>query len=367
MPGKTRQSAPDTSTTAGPTSSSNPGLGVSNADQVAAMDASCNRTVVPGDTLWDIAHETTGHGTDWSWIYDQNRSVVGDNPDLILPGQQLNVCRAPEVPPPAHGLDAYEVVADDFVGPLAPNQIRQSQHDELSNFDFGGFDVVGDDFVGPLQNGQMTQSQYDALQQGWLRMSEGGGGLGLQGSDADQETFKHMLRDGMTDSPYFRQMYSDFANDPDTDLTMDLGRSQAGLKVDAFEWESSGAGGGTRNTQTIDLDDYENIPGSAPADHPDAQIRTQKLIHAMTEAHTGAESAEADPHQRYLDSHYAAITAENLYRAEQGQGGNRGNDDPHGIGGHPGDWRYDLDNGFVEDWDWTGTDLDSINYTEPAH
>ncbi|MFR9673747.1 transglycosylase family protein [Streptomyces sp. TR06-5] len=43
-------------------------------------------TVRSGDTLSGIA---AAHGTTWQQIYRDNRSVVGGDPDLILPGQQL--------------------------------------------------------------------------------------------------------------------------------------------------------------------------------------------------------------------------------------------------------------------------------------
>jgi resuscitation-promoting factor RpfA len=44
-------------------------------------------TVVPGDTLSGIASERTS-GT-WQSLYQRNRSVVGSDPDLILPDQVL--------------------------------------------------------------------------------------------------------------------------------------------------------------------------------------------------------------------------------------------------------------------------------------
>ncbi|THA26314.1 LysM peptidoglycan-binding domain-containing protein [Streptomyces sp. RKND-216] len=43
-------------------------------------------TVRSGDTLGAIA---VAYGTTWQQIYEDNRSVVGDDPDFILPGQQL--------------------------------------------------------------------------------------------------------------------------------------------------------------------------------------------------------------------------------------------------------------------------------------
>ena len=44
--------------------------------------------VVPGDTLSGIAYR---HHRDWHQLYAANRDVVGDNPDLIYPGQRLSL------------------------------------------------------------------------------------------------------------------------------------------------------------------------------------------------------------------------------------------------------------------------------------
>ncbi|MFE6743613.1 transglycosylase family protein [Streptomyces tubercidicus] len=47
-----------------------------------------NYTVKAGDTLAKIAK---AHGTDWKSVYQANKSVIGGNPNLIFPGQQLTV------------------------------------------------------------------------------------------------------------------------------------------------------------------------------------------------------------------------------------------------------------------------------------
>ncbi|MGX1852791.1 LysM peptidoglycan-binding domain-containing protein [Streptomyces sp. NBC_01456] len=47
-----------------------------------------NYTVKAGDTLAKIAK---AHGTNWKSVYEANKSVIGGNPNLILPGQKLNV------------------------------------------------------------------------------------------------------------------------------------------------------------------------------------------------------------------------------------------------------------------------------------
>jgi nucleoid-associated protein YgaU len=45
-------------------------------------------TVKAGDTLGSIA---AAHGTTWKALYEHNESVIGGNPDLILPGQELSL------------------------------------------------------------------------------------------------------------------------------------------------------------------------------------------------------------------------------------------------------------------------------------
>ncbi|MFE0190822.1 transglycosylase family protein [Streptomyces sp. NPDC059008] len=45
-------------------------------------------TVKAGDTLAKIAK---AHGTNWKSLYAANKSVIGGNPNLIFPGQQLSI------------------------------------------------------------------------------------------------------------------------------------------------------------------------------------------------------------------------------------------------------------------------------------
>lgn len=47
-----------------------------------------NHTVKSGETLNSIAQE---YGADWKKVYKENESVIGDDPDLIIPGQKLQV------------------------------------------------------------------------------------------------------------------------------------------------------------------------------------------------------------------------------------------------------------------------------------
>lgn len=46
-------------------------------------------TVKPGDCLWLIAKRVYGDGSKWRQLYEANASVIGPDPNLIKPGQQL--------------------------------------------------------------------------------------------------------------------------------------------------------------------------------------------------------------------------------------------------------------------------------------
>ncbi|MFA6212129.1 MAG: LysM peptidoglycan-binding domain-containing protein [Candidatus Obscuribacterales bacterium] len=48
-------------------------------------------TVQSGDTLWDIAHDQLGDATKWGDIYKANSELIGSNPGMIHPGQQLSL------------------------------------------------------------------------------------------------------------------------------------------------------------------------------------------------------------------------------------------------------------------------------------
>lgn len=47
--------------------------------------------VKKGDCLWSIAEEQMGDGMKWTILYQKNRTVIGDNPDLLFEGTQLSI------------------------------------------------------------------------------------------------------------------------------------------------------------------------------------------------------------------------------------------------------------------------------------
>ena len=52
-----------------------------------------NYTVISGDSLWKIAKKVLGDGSRWYEIYtyNNNKSIIGGNPNLIYPGQVLSI------------------------------------------------------------------------------------------------------------------------------------------------------------------------------------------------------------------------------------------------------------------------------------
>ena len=44
-------------------------------------------TVKSGDSLWKIAATQLGNGSRWKEIYELNKGIIGDNPNLIYPNQ----------------------------------------------------------------------------------------------------------------------------------------------------------------------------------------------------------------------------------------------------------------------------------------
>ncbi|MFE5486926.1 transglycosylase family protein [Streptomyces sp. NPDC056527] len=111
-PGKSgengRHAAPTDTPTDAPTGEATPGEDGDKSDSTdvsGAEDAEGNKgskgvtdtkgasgeyTVQPGDNLTDIARENELPGG-WGALYDANRSTVGADPDLIIPGQSLDL------------------------------------------------------------------------------------------------------------------------------------------------------------------------------------------------------------------------------------------------------------------------------------
>ncbi|MFJ8624693.1 peptidoglycan DD-metalloendopeptidase family protein [Kitasatospora sp. NPDC093550] len=99
------------------------------AKPAAAAKAAESYRVVSGDTLSKIADAKNVEGG-WHALYEQNRSVVGANPNLIFPGQQLALTghaaapAAPATQAPAPKPQAKVQVKTEAAKPSAPVQTQ---------------------------------------------------------------------------------------------------------------------------------------------------------------------------------------------------------------------------------------------------
>src|SRR2546421_10469572 len=60
-------------------------------NQMAQATPGSNYTVQPGDTLSSIAQQAYGDANQWQKIYDANKQVIGNDPNLIRPGEVLSI------------------------------------------------------------------------------------------------------------------------------------------------------------------------------------------------------------------------------------------------------------------------------------
>lgn len=83
--------------------------------------------VQSGDSLWLIAERAYGDGTKWEWIYDRNKMVIGENPDLIKPGQDLFI----PYPDPITEYSNYTVQTGDTIRSIAERAYCDSKYWEI--------------------------------------------------------------------------------------------------------------------------------------------------------------------------------------------------------------------------------------------
>lgn len=58
---------------------------------LAIDQAPANYTIQSGDNLWNIARDHLGSGTKWKELYNLNSDLIGDNPNLVFAGTELKL------------------------------------------------------------------------------------------------------------------------------------------------------------------------------------------------------------------------------------------------------------------------------------
>lgn len=134
----------------------------------------------------------------------------------------------------------------------------------------------------------------------------GGSGITVTGTKADIKAWNTMLIETWGSSATARQLLSDIGNDTDKShaITVNLGRKQAGVLVDAFA------------TNDVDLDDIDHFPVTPSAAHPKEMTRGEQLVHILAERRSAKLSSTPTD---FGPAHAAATVVHNQLRAELGQ------------------------------------------------
>ena len=60
-------------------------------DGVERVSLPTSYTVAAGDTLWAIASRFYKDGSKWTILYEANKTVIGKDPNKIMPGMALTI------------------------------------------------------------------------------------------------------------------------------------------------------------------------------------------------------------------------------------------------------------------------------------
>lgn len=129
--------------------------------EIASSTAGAETYIVkPGDNLWDISREHLGSGTHWGDLYKANQDVIGANPRLIHPGQELTL--------PGTG-DPTNVAQVDPTGAQA-DPTAQAQGVEVDPTMESGSTTGGDALSSDAPGGDL-HSDASSMNQGTLQNS----------------------------------------------------------------------------------------------------------------------------------------------------------------------------------------------------
>jgi hypothetical protein len=157
-----------------------------------------------------------------------------------------------------------------------------------------------------LQQGPVTPETLKELDRlNSATFTPSGVGLKVTGKAEDQKDYIHLVRQEMLTSPSFARTMNEINNDKThRPVIANVGRDMPGVPLDTDK----------NGTQNIDLNDFDKLPRTPPADNPHAITQGQVLSHAMREGRERVKGAKD-----HDAAHKLAIIAENEYRKDIGQ------------------------------------------------
>ena len=208
--------------------------------------------VSQGETLSGIAAE---HGIDdWQTLWQQNRDVVGDQPNLIFPGQQLEI-------PEGSGPEANLPEPEGEMTPAPKNDMRTEQPEETPpEAQIAGEEGPG----GPLAEEEPPGSETPERQGEAAGTGESGGGgvrtLGPGGGAVtDLGEIPESSSDSPSDDPALSEMLSGIDRGIDGAVGEDVGEDGSG------------------ETEAPDLADNAGDAAEKPSEEDDGEDQTEHL------------------------------------------------------------------------------------------
>jgi Putative peptidoglycan binding domain len=167
-----------------------------------------------------------------------------------------------------------------------------------------------------LQQGPITPETVKQLDRLNSATFKEGPGLKINGSPADKASYLHLVRQEMLTSPSFAKTMNEINNDKThRPVIVNVGRDMPRVRLDVDR----------NGTQDIDLNDFDKLPRTPPANRPHAITQGEVLMHAMREARERVKGSDHD------EAHKQAIIAENEYRKDIGQTSTRKVPPPAGV------------------------------------
>jgi hypothetical protein len=157
-----------------------------------------------------------------------------------------------------------------------------------------------------LKQGPVTPESIKELDRLNSATFKEGPGLNIKGTPENKAAYLNLVRREMLTSPSFAKTMNEINNDATRRPTViNVGRDMPGIPLDT---DQKGI------QQNIDLNDFDKLPKTPPADNPHAITQGQVLSHAMREARERVKGAKD-----HDEAHKLAIIAENEYRKDIGQ------------------------------------------------